>query len=402
MRMNTITNRLQLWHLIPLALIALVGVAVFVWFERGDFAQNKVVLTVEGPVQMDGGSRGEFTVRLANDSGTALTDAHISITLPKELRTVNGEGSLSFTTDSIDSGQSFIEDIELVATSTEARALVEARADYSPSGVNARFITRASLELTIGSLDAEVSLLAPSTAYAGEEIEGAIRVKPNTSFAQTILYARLDAPAGFEVTRVEPEFSNEKDKTWKLGALNQNEEKEVKFWGVWSKEEELDLGASIGKYEGIRFLPLHIEEQTVEVSELPIVTQIRLAQDQQFAYRADSVSFELIITNQGDEALRDVTASVVGAQSFTAFSDTVTGTPATSFTWDARTIPALLEIGAGEEVVIPFVAFVDVPRDIEIRSLSIEASAGGEGVEGNEVSDSSSYELSIRKNQNDE
>ncbi|MEX0916745.1 MAG: hypothetical protein WDZ44_01425 [Candidatus Spechtbacterales bacterium] len=402
MKMKTITNRLQLWHLLPLALIALVGVAAFVWVERGQFAQNKVVLTVEGPLQMDGGSKDRFTVRLANNSGTALTDAHIAITLPKELRSTKGESSLSFTTESISEGESFVEDVELVATSAETRALIEARADYSPQGVNARFITRALWELTIGSLDAEVSLLVPSTAYAGDEIEGAIRVKPNISFAQTILYARLDVPAGFEVTRVEPEFSNAKDKTWKLGALNENEEREVKFWGVWNKKEKLDVAASIGKYEGIRFLPLHIEEGSIEVSQLPIVTQIRLAQDQTFAYRNDIASFELIVTNQGEEVLRDVVPSIAGTQSFIAFSDTETGSPATSFEWDARTVPALLEIGAGGQVVIPFFAFVDVPRDVQIQSLSIEASAHGTMGVGNEVSDSSVYELSVRKNLNDE
>lgn len=400
--MRAIGYRLQLWHLLPLALFALIAVAAFVLVDRGDFNQDKVVLSVEGPAQMDGGGRGSFTVRLANNANVPLTDAHIFISLPKQLRTTDGKDSINFATDIIEAGQAHAVPFDLVATSTEAHVTIEARADYSPQQVNARFITRASTELTIGSLNAEVSLLIPSTVYVGREVEGTIRVRPNVSFSQTILYARLDIPSGFTISRVDPEFSNTNDKTWKLGALKEGEEREVKFWGVWSKQENMTISASIGKYEGIRFLPLHIEKQEAEVAQLPISTQIRSAEDRTFAYPSDVYAFELIVSNKGSEALRDVVVSVSGRQSFIAFSDTENGDSETSFQWDASDVPALLEVAAGEEVVIPFFAFIDIPSEVEINSVAIESKASARDRGGNEVSNSASYELPIQKNKNDQ
>jgi len=399
--MRAIGYRLQLWHLLPLALFALLAVAAFVWVERGEFDQNKVVLTIEGPSQMDGGGRGSFTARLVNNSDATLIDAHIFVSLPKELRTSSGDASLNFSVDSIEPGQAHAAQFDVVATSTEAHVTIDSRADYSPEGVNARFITRAAAELTIGSLNADVSLLLPSSARAGEEIEGTIRVRPNVSFAQTILYARIDVPSGFTITRVDPEFSNPNDKTWKLGALKEREEREVRFWGVWSSQENMSISASIGKYEGIRFLPLHIEKKEIEISEVPISGEIRSAEDRTSAYYSDIFGLELVVTNKGDEALRDVVASVSGGQSFVAFSDKDNGAAQTTFQWDARDIPGLLEIGSGESVVIPLFAFIDIPDSVEISSLAITAGVNGR-IGGDEVSDSSSYELSIQKNKNEQ
>lgn len=399
--MRAIGYRLQLWHLLPLALFALIAVAAFVWVDRGEFDQHNVVLTIEGPSQMDGGGRGSFTARLANNSDVMLTDAHIFVSLPKELRTSGGDASMNFSVDSIEPGQAHTVQFDIAATSTEAHVTIESRADYSPEGINARFITRATAELTIGSLNADISLLLPSNARAGEEIEGTIRVRPNVSFAQTILYARLDVPSGFAITRVDPEFSNPNDKTWKLGALKEGEEREVHFWGVWSSQENVTISASIGKYEGVRFLPLHIEKKEIEISEVPISVEVRSAEDRTYAYYSDIFAFELVVTNKGDEALRDVVASVSGGQSFVAFSDEDNGDPQTTFQWDARNISGLLEIGPGESVVIPLFAFIDIPNTVEINSLAINSGANGR-VGGDEVSESSSYELSIQKNKNDE
>lgn len=399
--MKSLTNRIQLWHLLVAALLALVGTAVFVWFERGDFPQNKVVLTVEGPVQMDGGGSGEFTARLSNTTGSTLTDAHIFITLPKELRTTDGKNSISFTKDQIRGGETHEEKVVLVATSTEAHVLIDARADYSPEGVNARFIARATREVTIGSLDATVELMVPSAVYAGEEFEGTIRVNPNVSLAQTILYARLEAPVGFELTRVDPAFSNEKDATWKLGALNEGEEREVKFWGIWRGEGEVKLSARIGKYEGIRFLPLHVEEGAMNISIRPLVSFIRLAQDQTFAYYNDRVDLELVVRNDGDEEIRDVVVSVRPSQSFVSLAYS-TDTPTTLLRWDGGTIAALVSVQPGDEMAIPFVALVDVPLELEISSLSFESSIRGVVRNSGEIDGSSAFDLLLRKNQNDE
>lgn len=399
--MKSITNRIQLWHLIVVALVALVGTAVFVWFERGDFAQNRVILAVEGPAQMDGGGAGQFTVRLSNNAGTTLTDAHIVIALPKELRTADGKNSVSFTKDVIRDGEVHEESVSLVATSTEAHVLIDARADYSPEGVNARFIARATTEVTIGSLDATVELLVPSEAYTGEEFEGTIRVRPNISLTQTILYARLDAPVGFELVRVEPEFSNEKDKTWKLGALNEGEEREVKFWGVWRGGGEMKLAARVGKYEGIRFLPLHIEEGAMNVSARPLVSSIRLAQDQTFAYYNDTVNLEFIVRNNGEAEIRDVVVSVRPAQSFVSLTYN-TNSLSTLLRWDGGIVSALVSVEPGDEVVIPFTASVDVPLELELSALSFESSVRGVLEGSGEIEGASTFELSLRKNQNDE
>ena len=44
----------------PISLLALLGMAIFVWMERGDFSTREVSLSIEGPSQIENGKTEKF------------------------------------------------------------------------------------------------------------------------------------------------------------------------------------------------------------------------------------------------------------------------------------------------------------------------------------------------------
>ena len=49
----SLRKKLHIWHLTPLALVALIVVAVIIWIGRGDFSTRDITVRLDGPVQIE-------------------------------------------------------------------------------------------------------------------------------------------------------------------------------------------------------------------------------------------------------------------------------------------------------------------------------------------------------------
>lgn len=389
---------LQLWHLLPLALLALLGVSIFVWLGRGQFAQQSVAVALDGPLQMEGGSTEEFSVLLRNGSSVALEDVHIVIDLPGELATLQGGRSLSFDVEEVGSGDTHEERFKVVAISSQIQTSISARADYSPRDLHARFITRATHALTIGSLDANVELELPEAMYPGEEVEGLIRVEPNISLTQTLLYARLVAPEGFDLIQADPAFSNEGERIWKLGALPARSVQEVHFRGRWNSAEDLVVEAHVGRYEGLRFLPLRVERTRVRVSASPLLITIGPLPVSNSQRENHDVPFEVTLNATSEEALRDIEVLVESSVGDAVLSapNSVASPPGPSLRFSADSHSALQEAAPGTKISLPFVLnFSDVAIE-QASSVRLRVEATYEGASGKEATSTTEYEFSLQ------
>ncbi|MEX2144907.1 MAG: hypothetical protein WD712_00800 [Candidatus Spechtbacterales bacterium] len=267
--------KLKAWHLMPLSLLALLGLAVFVWMERGDFSTRNVSLHIEGPSQIENGKTEKFHIVVKNNSPEELEEINLSFDVPESLKISGSRDALDEGFGNVPPGQEQSIEFSLTASSIKNTEIINARVDYSPRGVSARFVTTASLEVVIGSFDASISLDMPKKVYKGQEVEGTINLTANSDIEISPIFLKLNVPEGFNITYRSTDFYY--DTVWQLGSLKSGQTIKREFRGtLLPKTENPVFGVQLGILNGVRFIPLNSAEATVEITDVPIILEHRL------------------------------------------------------------------------------------------------------------------------------
>ncbi|MDP4010280.1 MAG: hypothetical protein Q8P37_00250, partial [Candidatus Spechtbacteria bacterium] len=201
--------KLKAWHLMPLSLIALIIAAAFIWIGRSDFSTRDVELTIEGQGQIENGKAEEFKLVLKNNSTRAIQNLNITLEVPGTITVTEGMEQIREAIGTVAAGETKEFPFAIVASSGNEKEQINARVDYSPEGISARFVDTASFEIIIGKLDVSIIFDLPQTIYSDQEIKGSIIIVPHSDIETSPLYLRLDAPEGFRIQEVSSPFDYE-------------------------------------------------------------------------------------------------------------------------------------------------------------------------------------------------
>lgn len=299
-------RKLKAWHMMPLSLIALILVAVFVLFSRGDFSTKNVELRIDGPDQVENGQLETFEVVITNNSGKALLDINIFVELPPTFVLQNQEEVFKNSISKINPGEEKKIEFFIIASSDKSKEEMIARIDYSPQDVSARFVRVVSKEIIVGKLDVNMILDLPQIIYAEQEIKGVLHIIPNSDIDTSPLYLKLNLPESFKLQDINQDFDYET--VWKLGNLKEGYNIKREFIGrLVGGENSYVFSAQLGKLDGVTFLALNSVESFVEVSESPIFLEQKIQRPQQnFIRNGDEVVIKITYTNKSEIPLEDV------------------------------------------------------------------------------------------------
>lgn len=270
-------SKLKAWHLMPLSILVLIVAAVFVWIGRGDFSTRDVELAIEGPGQIENGKAEDYKLVIRNNSQSALQDMNITLETPGTITVTEGLEEIRAGIDILPAGTAKEINFKIVASSTSPQETLNARLDYSPEGISARFVETASLGLIIGKLDVSIIFDLPQTVFSDQEIRGSVIIVPHSDIETSPIFLRLDAPQGFRVQETSDKFDFET--VWRLGELKEGETIKREFRGKLSTYEgEPTFKVSLGKVEGISFVPLQVAERSIGISESPLVLEQGITQ----------------------------------------------------------------------------------------------------------------------------
>ena len=366
----SLRKKLHIWHLTPLALVALIVVAVIIWIGRGDFSTRDITVRLDGPVQIENGQEADFKIIVENNSAREIQDINLFLELPPSLILQAGANELSTHFINIGAGEKQEEEFKIVASSTKEKETIRARLDYSPADIEARFASIATHEVVIGSLDVSVVFDLPENTFAGQELGGVMHVVANSDIQNFEVFARLVAPNGFNIKSSTPGFEN--DNIWKLGKLIREQDIKLEFSGVLTPRQNISTFAlQVGKLSGGEFLPLKVAERSVESSSSAVTLQARITRPSYgFVLPGDNVGVQLEYFNKSDTRLENAEIRVVFPTEFINPSsiDVSGGINSNgAIIWDGVNTSQLRSIEAGERGTLDFSFIVRgdlIPEDI--------------------------------------
>ena len=354
-------RKLKAWHMMPLSLVALILVAVFVLFSRGDFSTKDVELRIDGPDQVENGQLETFEVVITNNSGKALLDINIFVELPLTFVLQNQEEVFKNSISKINPGEEKKIEFFIIASSDKSKEEMIARIDYSPQDVSARFVRVVSKEIIIGKLDVNMILDLPRIIYAEQEIKGVLHIIPNSDIDTSPLYLKLNLPENFKLQDINQDFDYET--VWKLGNLKEGYNIKREFIGrLIGGENSYVFSAQLGKLDGVTFLALNTVESFVEVSESPIFLEQKMQRPQQsFVRSGEEVVIKISYTNKSKIPLEDVkltttiSRDLIDTSSITAQNARI-DREVGLIEWDQTTDPSLrfVDIDEGGEFFVSF------------------------------------------------
>ena len=289
----------------PLSLLALLGMAIFVWMERGDFSTREVSFYIEGPSQIENGKSEKFSLIVENNSTEELEDLNLSLEVPESLRISGGREAVDAGFGNVLPGGKESIEFYLTASSMKTTETINARVDYSPRGVSARFVALAVKEIIIGSFDVSLDINLPQQVYVGQEIQGQINLRVNSDIEISPVFLRLNVPEGFEISYRSSDFYY--DNVWQLGSLKEGQTIKREFRGTLASDSEFPIfSVELGVLSGVRFIPLNSAEATVQISETPIVLEHRLVSPADGDIKAGSrVEMEISYVNKSEFLVKD-------------------------------------------------------------------------------------------------
>src|SRR3989344_8627402 len=354
--------KLKAWHLMPISLLALLGMAIFVWMERGDFSTREVSLSIEGPSQIENGKTEKFLIIIENNSPKELQDLNLSLDVPESLMISGDRNGLDSGFENVLPGEKQSIEFYLTASSVKSTETINVRVDYSPQGISARFVTVASKEVIIGSFDVSMDLIMPQKVYIGQEIKGQINLNVNSDIEISPVFMRLIVPEGFEISYRSTDFYYDYDNMWQLGNLKGGQTIKREFRGSLASDEEFPVfRVELGVLREVRFIPLNSAEATVQISQTPIVLEHRLVSPVDGKIKSGTrIKMGIIFSNKSEFLIKDAIIKTSLPKGLIDFSSLDTEGDFNSGTgiveWNAGNTPDLNFIDINESGVV-YVSF---------------------------------------------
>ncbi len=295
---------LKMWVTVPVAFLILASVILFIFLSRGDFQRDQVTINIDSPFTIDAGSEELVEVILNNNSKVSIQDVRIAVHLPPEIVFDDDSRSKIFQLDSLESKDEHRIPLRISAVSAGGSVELDARVDYSPKDINARFSDAIKREILIGSLSVDVVLDIPDEIYSTETVNGSVNITPRASFDKETLYARILSDDGFEIKESVQEFA--RDNSWRLNNLEEGETQTIEFMGDWTGvTDNFVLEFEIGKYEGLDFITLLKLEKQVTITSSPMILVVEKQNDESIKSGSEVV-LDIAIQNKGDEPISNV------------------------------------------------------------------------------------------------
>ncbi len=356
-----------------LAIAALLGVVLLIVgvlkFSQASFGENRVVISISGPVEGESGYLAEYAISYKNENRIALKNAVLRIGFPESFK---AETEADFKKDGNIGGVVEIGEIKAGASGQyilKGRAydpkgtLIYIKADlaYTPSNFNSQFSAKSQLGIRVTSTPIEFEVLAPQYIASGDAVDYLISYKNTGQKDFDDLRVKMDYPESFTFGKSNPAVS-EGNNIWYIGRLGAGESGKIVVSGKLegTRDEVKNATAYIGILKQGEFISYNEERAVTNIAASPLVIAHVVNGLSSLSVKSgDTLRFEIAYKNESNIGYRDAIVtekidSPVLDYSTLRLDQGAFNSDSKTITWKAADLSNLRFLGPGQSGIIRF------------------------------------------------
>lgn len=382
-------NKIIKVALVVMVLLAFLG--AWFWF-RNTYSKEVVKLEILGPSEVEAGSEVTYTVRYKNNGNIRLEDPKLVFDYP-ETSIMTGEWSdmeddkvivrderrVEILLDDLQPGEERAEEFSAVIFGVDdATVKAVARLEYKPRNLNVRYESETSHTLGISGVPLTFEVHLPSRVEPGSEFSFDVNYFSRMDYPLTDLRVKVDYPSEFQFTNSRPRPSFEESE-WEIGVLNRGQGGRIEVSGIIrdSSMKAKTFEATLGFWQGGRFIPLKSSVRGIELAAPPIFITHRINERSDYsASPGEYIYYQISFLNTGEDLLQDLFMTVKLDESVLDFDNVQPGSGSFqknsgTILWDSNEVSELRFLPPMEEGRVEF--WVKVKDDIEGTNPIIRA-----------------------------
>lgn len=345
--------------------VVLFGVGAAYFFLRPAPGPDITIGFTNSAQQVLVGDPFTLSVSLANNSEETLSGATLSLTLPQNISSV--DGNVQTSTGDIAPGAVSDVNFDLIVTGNPNSVQKIAAALIYSTGATSKtqLETDATDNLVVGGEAIALSINAPTSIFSGQAFQVPINYVNNTPHSFDNVVLNLEYPSGFSFLGSTIRPGNGADTAWELGTISPESTGTVTITGsiVGSANANYSLsgtlaGSVVGSPNGSAYT-LTSGSANLAIGASPLSLAVSLNNTGNYvAHTGDALSYTVSYANNSGVTFENVTisANLMGAM-FDPSTITSNGTLnsiTNTITWNAANTPALLNVAPGAQGTVTF------------------------------------------------
>lgn len=300
--------------------IAIVVVAVYK-IKSTAFGEEKVVVTIDGPTNVDSSQLVKLKIICKNNNRVDLKDAKIVINYsenfhPEEnanFEIINGNSGKIAIGDLKKRSQSEVELKGRFYAPEEFSVSVKASLKYTPSNFSSVFEAQAQKNVTIKSPPIVLDVSSPVEVADGNNVEYIINYKNSSPVSFEDLRIKVEYPEGFAFQSAEPN-ATQGNNFWYIGKLYADAKGQINIRGILQgkKGENKSVQFQIGVMDqSNNFVVYSKKEKITRMISAPLlISQTINGQINPNVNAGEELNYQIKFKNDGEIGLRDVIVAV--------------------------------------------------------------------------------------------
>jgi len=352
-----------LWVVVPIfsaIILVLIGFFIYSWWQKNAFHQDRVLISFEGPKEVDSTQSTKYIIHYKNDNRVTLKNAEIRLSYSENFQPID---NVNLKYLSPGSSKIFIGDIKpksegvaelngIFYAPKDFPVYLYASINFIPSNGTEILALENQIGINITAAPALLDVTAPQETVSGYDISYVIDYKNLDTKLVNDMQVRIDFPQGFKISDAQP-VPSEKDSYWYLGNLESEQSGKITIRGQLKGDsgDQKSIVVSLGRVgSNGNFVVFNRQEYSTHmVSPVLAVSQSLDNKESNIINAGERLAYTISYKNTGPTGLRDaiITAQVTGKiLDFSKISvtngsyDSKTGL----MTWKASDVPSLQNI----------------------------------------------------------
>lgn len=300
---------------IILFLLILIAGGIFAFMSWQDMSFSKEILKIEilAPEKTTIGEEIEYIVKFKNNGNIRLESPQLIFEYP-ENSIVLEEGNIITIVDAKDLGGDIYPGEErifkfktmLLGKERDIK-IAKARISFQPKDLKTRSEVSTTFTTILGEIPINISLETPTRVGSGKTLSFKVSYSSNVSYTLKDLTCYVQYPSGFDLLYSQPKGLD--GVQFDIPILGEAGSGRIDVSGVLNGEpsEQKVFKARIGIWQNGNFILLKEVIKSVEIISPSLYLTQRVNNDSNYStFAEDTLNYELIFQNVGDDALTDL------------------------------------------------------------------------------------------------
>jgi len=368
--------------------LLIIALGVFAFFSWQGMSFSKEVLKIEilSSEKASIGEEVDYMVKIKNNGNIRLESPELIFEYPDNAIISDGESKIKIMSSTQLGGdiypgeeRTFQFSAMLLGQENEIK-VAKVSVSFQPKDLKTRSEVSTTFTTILEDAPINLSIESPAKVGDGKTLSLKVNYSSNASYALNDLTCYVQYPSGFDVLYSQPKGLD--NSQFDISILGESGSGTLNISGILNGEasEQKAFKAKIGIWQDGNFITLKEVTKSVEISSPSLYVTQRVNDDSNYTtFAGDTLHYEIIFQNIGDQALRDlaliskIESGYIDVSSINAGEGSVDGN---MIVWDANASPDLSYLDIGETGKIEFWVNVspELSGDSDSQNLNIKNS----------------------------